>query len=144
MGLQSFIVAALFSFVGATQLKGEAVNISFSMRLEVEQTSSSSSVLLNCENDDNFRLNGMKKKDCDWVAKKSKKRCKGKDKKTKKKIKNNCPLACKKKCKKNTPTSAPTTELFKLCYQDDPEFSFKGKPEKNCVWARKFQIVYNI
>ena len=56
------------------------------------------------------------------------------DKNTKK-FRNFCPLVCKVKCKENVPTSATTVEIFKFCYQDEPEFKYKGNVKNDCAWA---------
>jgi len=79
MRLQFSIAATLFSLVGATHLQeAGAKDIFPTTRSLAEQTKIPFSTF-DCTNDDTFRQNGKKKKDCDWVAKKSKRRCRGKD-----------------------------------------------------------------
>jgi len=92
---------------------------------------------INCENDPLFRLNGSKRKDCNWVFRRIKKRCNRVQKATKKSVRFYCPLSCKKKCeeyKTAAPSSAPT---INICGLDDLDYRFDNKPSKDCRWASK-------
>jgi len=141
MRVQFSIATVLLSLVGATQQQEAGANDIFPTRSLIEQTPTFSSIF-DCTNDHTFRLNGNKKKDCGWVGeKRTRYRCKLRDKGSKRKVLALCPLTCKKKCapfRTNAPSPAPTPEVLKFCYQDDPKFRFKGNPKKDCLWARQY------
>jgi hypothetical protein len=85
------------------------------------QESSDQCYVVTCVNDPDFRLNGVKAKDCEWVAKqKTSERC----------LKPGVSAACIATC---SPLCATTT----LDCTDDPEFKLNGLKGKSCEWVAK-------
>jgi len=80
---------------------------------------------INCINDDSFRLDGNKKKDCAWVAKKyTNNRCMRTDEASNQLVKFFCPLVCKEEC-----------IFVRYCSEDDQEFRLNNNPKKDCDWV---------
>merc|ERR1712238_294195 len=85
-----------------------------------------------CENDPAFRYKGKTKKDCSWVPSKDDNCRKSQEdydgNQTGKQVKFYCPQECKSKCAATNPPTRGKCE-------NDPDFLYKGNPQKDCSWV---------
>lgn len=92
-----------------------------------------------CKDDASFKLNGKSSQTCKWASsRKTAKRCRRTNRSDKLKVADYCPLTCKEKCaeyKTDSPTSSPTPIVDLFCYDDDPDYEYKGNSNKNCDWV---------
>jgi hypothetical protein len=81
---------------------------------------SSGSASVACTNDKTFRYKEKANKDCDWVSRKTKKRCRKVDPNSGIKIRFICPATCRK-----------------ICCTNDATFRYKDKANKDCAWVSR-------
>merc|ERR1712194_165718 len=85
---------------------------------------------------------GKKKRNCKWVSKDTKSRCKKKEKKgLKLELKVLCPATCDHcpaKPPTDTPVSPTNAPVAAPACVEDPKLEFKvGKKKRNCKWVSK-------
>eukprot|EP00534_Pseudo-nitzschia_fraudulenta_P017847 CAMPEP_0201265320 /NCGR_PEP_ID=MMETSP0853-20130426/12325_1 /ASSEMBLY_ACC=CAM_ASM_000640 /TAXON_ID=183588 /ORGANISM="Pseudo-nitzschia fraudulenta, Strain WWA7" /LENGTH=194 /DNA_ID=CAMNT_0047569579 /DNA_START=185 /DNA_END=769 /DNA_ORIENTATION=+ len=98
-----------------------------------------------CFDDPDFFLNGHKRLNCEWVAKKPSKvhkRCALVDKSTSRSAGSHCQGSCDPDCASKVPTESPTgnptfaPSSESRCVNDD-KFRLDGIKHKHCTWAAR-------